>query len=109
MYSSSTHESSTAWKPKTSRVPISQLVRYASVQRLLCKLKWALVLLTLSILIGLLYLLLAAIDILSLEIPSWADVLMIALGLALLGSTICLLALGAIAFRAEELADVFEE
>lgn len=109
MYSSSTHESSTAWKPKTSRVPISQLVRYASVRRLLCKLKWALGLFTLSILIGLLYLLLAAIDILSLEIPSWADVLMIALGLALLGSTICLLALGAIAFRAEELADVFEE
>lgn len=98
-----------SWRPKTSKVPISQLVRYASVQRLLRKLKWALGLLALSILIGLLYLLLAATEALSLVVPSWLDVLMVALGLVLLGSAIVLLTLGTLAFRIEELDDVSEE
>lgn len=98
-----------AWRPRTSRVPISQLVRYASVQRLLRKLKWALGLLALSIFIGLLYLLLAAIEALCAMMPSWLDVLMIALALVLLGSAISLLTLGTLAFRVEELGDVLEE
>lgn len=94
-----------AWRPSSSEVPISQLIQYASVQRLLRRLKWALGLLALSILIGLVYLLLTTASALYVVIPCWLDVLMIVLGLGLLASAICLLTLGAIRFNVEEFGD----
>lgn len=91
------------WKPRSIEIPISQLVQFEGVKRLLRKIKLAIGLLAVSIVIGILYLLAAALSVLDILIPVWLDILMIIAGLILLAGSITFLTLGAILFKEEEI------
>jgi len=94
------------WKPRSTEIPISQLVQFEGVKRLLRKIKLAIGLLAASIVIGILYLFTAALSVLNIRIPEWLDILMITSGLILLASAITFLTLSAILFKEEELDGV---
>lgn len=97
------------WRPRSSIVPISQLIRYAGVKRLMRMLKISIGSLAASIIIGIIYLLLAVLSVINVVIPKWVDISVIVLGLVLLIISIGLLALSAIMFKEEEFGGTREK
>ena len=98
-----------AWKPKSAEIPISQLVQYAGIRRMLNAMKWSIGALSLSVFFGLGYLLLEAIHITLASVPLWLDLLIIFIGIILFGLAIGIITVGAIKLNIEEFSERLEE